>query len=189
MIFLSASLPEFQTGNRYLQSADLLAIKEAVRILAAVVLPSTPLVWGGHPSITPIIRSAIHFSTWNMLDNAIPYQSDFFVNQSPDDNTYFKQLKRVEPKTDRRKSLIELRNVIFASHKFTSAVFIGGMKGVEEEYLQFKKTHPSAYILPVASTGAAAKNIFYSLHPRPEKSLLANHSYMTMFRSHLHNFI
>ncbi len=35
--------------------------------------------------------------------------------------------------------------------------FIGGMEGVEEEYKMFIRKHPHAIILPIASTGAAAK--------------------------------
>lgn len=189
MIFLSASLPEPQIGNRYFQSADATAIKEAVRVLATVVLPTTPLVWGGHPSITPIVRSAFHKLIWNVKENAILYQSEFFETSLSNDVTHFTGLKKVNAKADRKKSLAEMRNVIFSSHKFTTGVFIGGMKGVEEEYLLFKKTHPSAYILPLASTGAAAKNIFYSLHPRPDKDLLTNHSFMSLFTNTLRNFI
>lgn len=189
MIFLSASLPEPQIGNRYFQSADAMAIKEAVRVLATVVLPSTPLVWGGHPSITPIVRSTLNMLRRNVQDHAILYQSEFFDTSILNDVSPFTKLKKVKAKGDRKKSLAEMRNVIFSSHRFTSGVFIGGMKGVEEEYLLFKKMHPAAYILPVASTGAAAKNIFYSLHPRPNKDLLTNQSFMSLFTNTLRNFI
>jgi hypothetical protein len=42
---------------------------------------------------------------------------------------------------------------------FGAAVFIGGMEGLFEEVELFKKLHPGAPIIPVASTGGAAKDL------------------------------
>lgn len=55
-VFLSASEP-YNTRNRaYWDSRNLLLVREAVRALVAYVLPRGPLVFGGHPTITPLVR-------------------------------------------------------------------------------------------------------------------------------------
>ena len=42
---------------------------------------------------------------------------------------------------------------------YAAAVFVGGMEGVFEEIEVFKAAHPAATIIPVASTGGAAKDL------------------------------
>ena len=54
-IFLSASIPLKERDPKYFNSADIIAIRDSVIALATVVLPNHRLIWGGHPSITPII--------------------------------------------------------------------------------------------------------------------------------------
>ena len=54
-IFLSASIPLKERHPRYYDTADIVAIRDAVISLASVVLPKHRLIWGGHSSITPII--------------------------------------------------------------------------------------------------------------------------------------
>ena len=55
-IFLSASIPFPERDRKFYDTADIVAIRDAVRALATVVIPRAHLVWGGHPSITPLIR-------------------------------------------------------------------------------------------------------------------------------------
>lgn len=49
---------------------------------------------------------------------------------------------------------------MLSNHKYVAGVFIGGMNGVEDEYNMFKTLQPKAQLIPVASTGAAAKIIY-----------------------------
>ena len=54
-IFLSASIPLPERDSKYIDTADIIAIRDAVIALTTVVLPHHRLVWGGHPSITPLV--------------------------------------------------------------------------------------------------------------------------------------
>ena len=49
-IFLSASIPLQERDPEYIETADIIAIRDAVIALTTVVLPSHRLIWGGHPS-------------------------------------------------------------------------------------------------------------------------------------------
>ena len=54
-IFLSASIPLPSRDAKYIETADIIAIRDAVIALTTVVLPHHRIIWGGHPSITPLI--------------------------------------------------------------------------------------------------------------------------------------
>jgi hypothetical protein len=56
-VFLSASEPYNTRAREYWDSRNLLYAREAVRTLTAHVLPHWPLVFGGHPTITPLVRA------------------------------------------------------------------------------------------------------------------------------------
>lgn len=53
-IFLSASEPDPKRDEKY-WPGNLLHIREAVRAFCAHILPHYPLVYGGHPAITPLV--------------------------------------------------------------------------------------------------------------------------------------
>jgi hypothetical protein len=56
-IFLSASEPDPTRSKEYWDARNLVNLREAVRALCAYVLPRQPLVFGGHPAITPLVRA------------------------------------------------------------------------------------------------------------------------------------
>ena len=62
-IFLSASIPLPDRHPKYIETADISAIRDAVNALAKVVIPNAILVWGGHPSITPLIRICLLYTS------------------------------------------------------------------------------------------------------------------------------
>ena len=53
-----------------------------------------------------------------------------------------------------------MRERMISENEFAAAVFIGGMEGIKAEYDMFISKHPTALILPIASTGAATKLIY-----------------------------
>jgi len=55
-VFLSASEPYPARAREYFESQNLANIRAAIRALCAHVLPHQPLVFGGHPAITPLVR-------------------------------------------------------------------------------------------------------------------------------------
>lgn len=77
MIFLSASIPDPKRNEKYYNSADVIAIRDAVRALATIVIPKSYLVWGGHPAISPLIRYVITTMDMNVQNHITLYQSDF----------------------------------------------------------------------------------------------------------------
>lgn len=56
-IFLSASEPDPRRAPEYWNSRRLLNVREAVRAFCAHTLPHFPVVFGGHPAITPLVRN------------------------------------------------------------------------------------------------------------------------------------
>lgn len=189
MIFLSASIPYQDRDPKYFDSADIIAIRDAVRALATVVVPKTKLIWGGHPAITPLIRYVVGRMHANVKEHITLYQSEYFQKYFPEDNFAFEDIKLIPKNVDRESSLIDMRNAMINENKFQAAIFIGGMEGVIDEFNMFKKAHPTALVLPVASTGGAAKMIFDNLNPDPDRRLLTEYAYMSLFKELLKDIL
>jgi hypothetical protein len=184
-VFLSASLPDPQRSQRYFDTADLVAIREATRALASVVLRRAQLVFGGHPAITPLVRAIAQ--RLGHSDRVRIYQSAFFMGQFPADNNAFPDLV-ITPSVggDRAASLLAMREAMIGESDFRAAVFLGGMEGVEEEHALFVRMHPRAMVLPVASTGAAAAILYAglatSMTPAIQRDLTRVYTYAPLFK-------
>lgn len=168
-IFLSASIPSPERDAKYYETADMIGIRDAVRALAATILPHARLVWGGHPSITPLIREVLErvgISPCEIGRHVTLYQSAFFEGMFPIDNECVEhiiltQVRFSQGVKDRKASLAEMREQMLAPvHNYVAGIFIGGMEGVEAEYELFKEYHADALLLPMASTGGAALEIY-----------------------------
>ncbi|MDB5273782.1 MAG: Uncharacterized protein JWO58_2149 [Chitinophagaceae bacterium] len=188
MIFLSASIPT-PGKEKYFETADALAIHAAVRAVTQVVLPNNQLIWGGHPAITTMIRHTIGRMEVEVQDQLTLYQSDYFKTIFPRENIFFKQLITVPETPDKKISITNMRHKMIEQYPFKAAVFIGGMKGVEKEYEIFCKAHPHALLLPVASTGAAARIIYDTLPAPADKRLMEDYEYNSLFQSLLQEYL
>ena len=195
-IFLSASIPLPERDSKYIDTADIIAIRDAVIALTTVVLPHHRLVWGGHPSITPLVYYVMKKLNLNIQEHVTIYQSKFFEKYFPEDNNKFNNVILTDViDNDRDKSLLHMRERILDEFEFSAAVFIGGMegiegdkeKGIEGEYKMFIDRHPQALILPIASTGAATKIIYDNLLPEEQKNerFLKDYGYMSLFQKFL----
>ncbi len=159
-IFLSASVPDPKRAPNYAQTANTVAITSAVSALVHVALGRRLLVWGGHPAITPMVwvvaqNLGINYGRWVRL-----YQSSYFADEFPEDNQHFQNVIYTENiDGDREKSLFRMRERMFSEHKFESAVFIGGMGGIVEEFELFQHYQPEASVLPIVSTGGATLDV------------------------------
>jgi hypothetical protein len=96
-IFLSAGVPDPKRSPDHAQTADNVAISAAVSALAHVTLGRRKLVWGGHPSITPMIWAIaedlrVDYGSWISL-----YQSKLFGNEFPKENSLFQNVTYTEP--------------------------------------------------------------------------------------------
>lgn len=163
-IFLSAGVPDRRRGPDYAATADCAAINASVSALTYVVLGRRPLIWGGHPAITPMIvvvaeDLGVDYGQWVRL-----YQSRFFEDEFPEDNAKFQNVTYVDAVADDREaSLLAMRQAMFSENDFKAAVFIGGMGGIIEEFNLFHRLQPNAAVLPLASTGGAALNVAQQL--------------------------
>ena len=195
-IFLSASIPSPERHPKYYESADIIAIREAIIALTTVALPHHRIIWGGHPSITPLVYYVMKKLNLNIQEHVTIYQSKFFEKYFPEDNNKFNNAILTDViDNDRDKSLLHMRERILDEFEFSAAVFIGGMegiegdkeKGIEGEYKMFIDRHPQALILPIASTGAATKIIYDNLLPEEQKNerFLKDYGYMSLFQKFL----
>ena len=131
-IFLSASIPLPERDSKYIDTADIIAIRDAVIALTTVVLPHHRLVWGGHPSITPLVYYVMKKLNLNIQEHVTIYQSKFFEKYFPEDNNKFNNVILTDViDNDRDKSLLHLRERMLDEFEFSAAVFIGGMEGIE----------------------------------------------------------
>jgi hypothetical protein len=155
-VFLSASVPLPQRDRRFFDTADVLAIREAVKALVEVVLPVGRITCGGHPAITPLLALFVREAGLRS-DHLTIFQSALFAGRMPPEIADFVDVRIVPAVSrDREASLTAMREEMITSRRFAAAVIIGGMEGVLEEMDLFVRHHPHAVVLPLASTGAAA---------------------------------
>ena len=160
-VFLSASIPLVERNPSYYETADVIAIRDCVSSLAKVVLPECRLVWGGHPSITPLISSILKSIDVNIKEHVHLYQSDYFRQMFPVENEEFSESLIVTDNIGSRdESLSLMREKMIVNNDFVAGIFVGGMEGVIDEFELFTQSNPEAMVLPMASTGAAALEIY-----------------------------
>ena len=189
-IFLSASIPLPERDEKYIGTADIIAIRDAVIALTTVVLPHHKLIWGGHPSITPLIYYVMERLNLDIQEHVTLYQSKLFEKNFPEDNNKFENVILTDNiNDDKAQSLLYMRNKMLDESEFSAGIFIGGMEGVEEEYDMFIKKHPKALALPIASTGAAAKKIYDERFTDKNERLVKDYAYMSLFQKYLINEI
>lgn len=186
-IFLSASIPLPSRDAKYIETADIIAIRDAVIALTTVVLPHHRIIWGGHPSITPLIYYVMEKFDMNIQEHVKLYQSLWFKDIFPPDNNKFENIVFTKKEDSIPASIKLLREQMFLENEFSAAVFIGGMDGIEDEYRMFKEYHPEALLLPIASTGAATKLVYENLFPQNLKNtrLEKDYGYMSLFQKFL----
>lgn len=186
-IFLSASIPLPERDAKYYETADIIAIRDAVIALTTVVLPNHRIIWGGHPSITPLIYYVMDKLNLNIQEHVKLYQSKYFEHLFPDDNNKFENVILTENVGDIPSSIQRMRERMFSENKFDAAIFIGGMDGIEVEYNMFREMHPDALLLPIASTGAATKIVYDNFLPEEFKNerLVKDYGYMSLFQKFL----
>ena len=190
-IFLSASVPDPKRHQRYHSTADVIAIRDAVRAIATVALPHASLHWGGHPAITPLVRVVAESVGITGADRVRLFQSRWFSDVLPEDNAAFERYELTPREATLAESLLSMRNKMLDSAAFDAGIFIGGMEGVEEEFALFRAKHPDAAVLPVATTGAAARIVYEREKDRLSLSpaLADDYAYPSLFRQLLRSLI
>ena len=158
-VFLSASVPDPNSDN-FVRDADTVAVASAVHALIFVLLGRKPLIWGGHPSITPMIWSVAESLQTNYSDWVKLYQSTIFKDNFPEQNDKFKNVE-FTPNVggSREDSLRLMRRQMFQENTFSTAIFIGGMKGILQEAELLSELSPKTKLIPILSTGGATQEV------------------------------
>ncbi len=184
-VFLSASVPDPKRDQKYWSTADITSIREAVRALSIVTLPRRLLVFGGHPAIAPLI--VLVAQRLGYESRVRIFQSEFFRAVVPRESLTLPHIQWTKVVDgDRDRSLEHMRETMLGSFRFASAVFIGGMDGVEREFELFQRLHTSTPVYPIASTGGAALLIWEKLRHIPANTrtfLTEEIVYDALFRS------
>ena len=94
-VFLSASFPSADRDPEFWRTHDRNRIRDAIVALAAEVLPNRPLVFGGHPTITPLVR-AVADRVKAPRNHILLYQSEHFWSKFPDDVRHFDAVQMIE---------------------------------------------------------------------------------------------
>jgi len=181
-IFLSASVP--LPGREFFGTEDVIAVRDSVIALASAVLanPEYHLIWGGHPSITPLITLVLDRYKLKMSDRVTLYQSEHFKDKFPPQNKDVGIRVLTEDKGDIPSSVRLMREKMFGDNEYYAAVFIGGMKGILDEYKMIKDYHPAVRCFPIASTGAAARALYDENPGEFDECLLTELSYTSLFK-------
>ncbi len=192
IIFLSASMPTKDRDHRFFDTADFIAIRDAVVALVNAIIPNYRLVWGGHPAITPIIHEIFKKRGFDYNEYITIYQSNYFEGNMPKENLQFDNVILTEAvksnaneNENRADSLVIMRKRMLTDNPIYAGVFIGGMEGVLDEYKQLMEySNGKAEVYPIASTGAAALILYKELvnkgmncNPR----LLTDYCYASLF--------
>lgn len=158
-IFLSASVPVIGRGH-YHESSNPFLIQCAVRELIMAVVRTHKIVWGGHPSITPMLWTICQDLGVEYSERVVLYQSAFFEDRFPEENARFRNVRITDSiDNDRESSLLHMRTRMLSRRDLQAAVFIGGMDGVEHEHELFRRFHPNSPLLALAAPGGAAKDL------------------------------
>jgi len=157
-IFLSAGVPVPDTP--WYRTADPFLIQVAVRELIMAVIRDYTVVWGGHPAITPMIWAVCEDLGVDYSKSVVLYQSQYFEDQYPEENLRFSNTVFVDPVLgDREASLQLMRKWMLSRNDFTAAIFIGGMKGIFDEYELFQHYHPAEKVIALRAPGGAAREL------------------------------
>ncbi|CRM48309.1 MULTISPECIES: SLOG domain-containing protein [Pseudomonas] len=156
-IFLSASVPDIESP--FYKKCDPVLIQAALRSFLFSVLGRKHLVFGGHPSISPLILAACEDLGIENQNAVTIFQSKHFSKSFPEDNLQFANFIATPVGENLQASLDIMRNQMFSTYHYDGAVFIGGKEGIVTEYELFKQQCPLATVLALKSPGGAAAEI------------------------------
>ena len=163
-VFMSASVADPARGNEYrspLQPAHL--IRDAVIQLGHFVFArGWNLVFGGHPTISPMVLAVARNRLTGNEKLVVAFQSLVFKNVIPAETVQLWEhgsLLLTPQLADEPSSLAEMRRLMVTVPDLRAAIFIGGMKGVREESEAFDLHNPACPRFALGSTGSAAADL------------------------------
>lgn len=172
-VFLSASFPASERGAEYYQTARPFEITGAtIAATRAIFGASGKLVFGGHPTISPLILSVGRDFSLDFPEQDWPfihiYQSQLYKDEVPEETLQLEKegFGKIHwiPAVDRDtgKSLRLMRTEMLKT-KPIAGIFVGGMEGVysvsagESEFSLFKAICKGRPIYPIGAPGGASQ--------------------------------
>jgi len=175
-VFLSASFPEegVKWASDFGASINPLKTTSAVKAIAnAIFLKGGKLVFGGHPTITPLILNVGKKYQARVLEKGESpfikiYQSEYFKDLIIDEVSKLETAKIGEIhwtkaiNGDREASLLEMRKKMIEENDPVFCVLMGGKDGIIEEFNIFHETYPKRKVYPFGTTGGASRQLLKS---------------------------
>ncbi len=141
-ILISANISKINKNSHIEDS-----IKSFIRTCLA---KNARLVFGGHPTITPLISKTLRELPFEFNRQVTLYQSRYFDMDFISENSEFINLKLIDViedvKDEKNASLTEMRKRMINDSDFDAAIFIGKTKGIKDEYRMLKKRHPRSSV-------------------------------------------
>ena len=162
-VFLSASFPSGEHGRQF-EPFDPGGIADAVTaIVRAVLVRNGRLLFGGHPTITPLVLMVA--SELDGKDRVDVFQSKWFERQITDEthalvDAGYGTIHWTQGCSTREDSLQAMRAEMLRSDRaLIAGVFVGGMEGIEDEYCQFREFQPGVPRISIQGPGGAAARL------------------------------
>ena len=172
MIFLSASVPDgkkqYPGSQHHHASARPQWIRDAVLAFARATLKRDwHLTFGAHPSISPMVLTVAREFPPSQGPRISIYQSEIFRGRFPQETLaladgHWGEIieTKSRPGSDPlAASLAHMRERMFAHPGLVAGVFVGGMNGILDEAMLFKRLHPTLPAYAIASAGGAAADL------------------------------
>lgn len=171
-VFLSASFPDmdaFTSDHEPVDSRD--AVDVVTSLTRAILQADGRLVFGGHPTISPIILNVASDLADDFTGNnpkVMIYQSLYFKDSGDIDIPHATQRLGKEPWAEiqwtnnlgnKEESLLSMRRAMIQEADPVAAIFIGGAEGIQEEYKLFNNTYEDRLVIPIGSTGGKSQDI------------------------------
>jgi hypothetical protein len=169
-ILLSASFPSGDRAAQYVEARPGEVADAVVAIARGVLTGRGRLVFGGHPTISPLILMVAAECSTRDPSRVTIYQSRLFASQVTDETLRLERegyatIRWTEPVPgdspehglERLASLEVMRIVMLDEVKPVAAFFVGGMEeGITLEYVLVRDLLPRSAIFCIAGPGGAA---------------------------------
>jgi hypothetical protein len=189
-VFLSASFPSREREPRFFETADPDEITQAlVATCRAVFAVRGQLVFGGHPSVTPLVMMVAEEYLPESIEErvrlrhagltpVIAYQSESFRSAMPESTRKLEDwglgdLRWVEPRGQEplftpggtlvhgsaEAALESMRKQMFNETKPVAGIFVGGMEGIRAEAALFREICRRRPLYFLGAPGGAAQEL------------------------------
>jgi hypothetical protein len=166
-VFLAASIPFGERGERYAPYDARLITDAVVAVTRGLLAANGRLVYGGHPTITPLVLHVASDFGVDSPDRILVYQSRHFEKEITEatrelERQRFGTIIQVDADggSEREPSLLEMRTKMFRETQPIAAFFVGGMDGIEREWgLVAELTEGRVLRVAFGSPGGAARGL------------------------------